>query len=137
MIGHSNYSEQAMSVDSQRPVVTIVGGGMITRIQLLPSIYHLQREGLVTSRQEGMYRRFYPADMQPPPILENGTTESQLRVLKAIQEMPGITQKELSKFLGLKQSTLSYQIDRLTAMGYITSEKQGRKVHYTAKHGAN
>src|SRR5258705_3033383 len=32
---------------SLRMLVTIVGGGMITRDQLLPSIYHLQRLGLV------------------------------------------------------------------------------------------
>ena len=36
-----------MSRDSQKPQVVIVGGGMITRIQLLPSIYQLQREGVV------------------------------------------------------------------------------------------
>ena len=103
-------------------------------------VYHLdvlQREGLITSRQEGMYRKFYSADIKPPPILENGTTEAQLRVLKAIQEMPGVTQKELSKFLGLKQSTLAYQIDRLLAMGYIAAEKSGRTVQYTSKHGGN
>jgi len=103
-------------------------------------VYHLdvlQREGLITSRQEGMYRKFYSADVKPPPILENGTTESQFRVLKAIQEMPGITQKELSKFLGLKQSTLAYQIDGLLAMNYIIAEKRGRTVHYTSKHGGN
>ena len=29
------------------PQVTIIGGGMITKIQLLPSIYQLQREGVV------------------------------------------------------------------------------------------
>ena len=29
------------------PQVSIIGGGMITRIQLLPSIYQLQREGVV------------------------------------------------------------------------------------------
>lgn len=29
------------------PRVTVIGGGMITRVQLLPSIYHLQREGLL------------------------------------------------------------------------------------------
>ena len=103
-------------------------------------VYHLEvlhREGLLRSRSEGMYRRFYTTDTQPPPILENGTTEAQLRVLKAIQEMPGITQKELSRFLGLRQSTLAYQIDRLTAMGYVAAEKQGRKVHYLAKKGGN
>ncbi|MCK4602111.1 MAG: Gfo/Idh/MocA family oxidoreductase, partial [Phycisphaerae bacterium] len=32
---------------TQSPQVTVVGGGMITRIQLLPTIYHLQREGIV------------------------------------------------------------------------------------------
>ena len=29
------------------PQVTIIGGGMITQVQLLPTIYHLQREGLL------------------------------------------------------------------------------------------
>ena len=29
------------------PTVTIIGGGMITRMQLLPTIYHLQREGRI------------------------------------------------------------------------------------------
>jgi len=103
-------------------------------------VYHLevlQKEGLVTSRQEGMFRRFYPRDMQLPPLVENGTTEAQLRVLKAIQEMPGITQKELARFLGLRQSTLAYQIDRLAATGSIAGEKTGRKVRYfTRKPGA-
>jgi len=35
------------NIMSSKPQVCIVGGGMITRIQLLPTIYHLQREGLV------------------------------------------------------------------------------------------
>ena len=36
-----------MSQSYDRPPVVIVGGGMITEIQLLPSLYHLQRAGLV------------------------------------------------------------------------------------------
>ena len=31
----------------EKPVVTIVGGGMITQVQILPSIYQLQRLGIV------------------------------------------------------------------------------------------
>src|SRR5439155_17600834 len=99
-------------------------------------VYHLEvlhKEGLLTSRQDGMYRRFYPRDVQPPPLLENGTSEVQLRVVKAIQEMPGSTQKELARVLGLRQSTLAYQIDRLTAIGYVVGETRGRRVHYSAK----
>ena len=30
-----------------KPQITIVGGGMITQVQILPSLYHLQREGVV------------------------------------------------------------------------------------------
>ena len=36
-----------MSKADKAPRVTIIGGGMITRIQLLPTIYHLQREGVI------------------------------------------------------------------------------------------
>ena len=103
-------------------------------------VYHievLEREGLLRSRADGMYRRFYTMEAQPPPLLENGTSEVQLRVLKAIEEMPGITQKELARVLGLRQSTLAYQVDRLAAMGYVAGEKRGRRVHYSAKKGGD
>ena len=36
-----------MSKTDKAPRVTIIGGGMITRIQLLPTIYHLQRERVI------------------------------------------------------------------------------------------
>ena len=36
-----------MNATDNKPAVTIVGGGMITGMQLLPSIYHLQRSGVV------------------------------------------------------------------------------------------
>ena len=32
---------------SNKPEVCIIGGGMITQVQILPSIYHLQRQGVV------------------------------------------------------------------------------------------
>ena len=32
---------------SSKPDVCIVGGGMITQVQILPSLYHLQRQGLI------------------------------------------------------------------------------------------
>ena len=36
-----------MASDSSRPAVTVVGGGMITGMQLLPTIYHMQRQGAI------------------------------------------------------------------------------------------
>jgi len=45
-----------------RPRVTIVGGGMITRIQLLPTIYQLQRQGVVGE--------IHVCALDSPPITE-------------------------------------------------------------------
>jgi len=36
-----------MASQNVKPTVSIVGGGMITGMQLLPSIYHMQRQGLL------------------------------------------------------------------------------------------
>ena len=36
-----------MNQTSDAPKVTIVGGGMITGMQILPTIYHMQRRGLL------------------------------------------------------------------------------------------
>ena len=69
-----------MGSDNERPRVTIVGGGMITRIQLLPSIYHLQREGmlgdihvcalnaapLIELRNDPALRRGFPGQLFTP-----------------------------------------------------------------------
>ncbi len=46
----------------QAPQITIIGGGMITQIQLLPTIYQLQREGLVGE--------IHVCALNSPPILE-------------------------------------------------------------------
>ena len=37
----------AIEINASAPRVTIIGGGMITKVQLLPTIYHLQREGVI------------------------------------------------------------------------------------------
>ena len=36
-----------MTNPNEKPRVAVIGGGMITQIQLLPTLYHLQREGLI------------------------------------------------------------------------------------------
>ena len=36
-----------MANATEKPQLTIIGGGMITQVQILPTIYHLQREGVI------------------------------------------------------------------------------------------
>lgn len=98
--------------------------------------YHLEvlsRAGLIKARQDGIYKRFYPANVPIPPSNGNGVSEVQLRVFNLIKEAPGITQKELARLLGVRQSTLNYQVSRLEEKGFVTEERKGRKVHYFPK----
>ncbi len=97
--------------------------------------YHLEvlhRSGLITSRQDGIYKRFYPTNVPIPPANGNGVSEVQMRVLKVIKDTPGVTQKELAKLFEIRQSTLNYQVTKLGEKGLIKMEKRGRNVHYFA-----
>ncbi len=98
--------------------------------------YHLEvlsREGLIRSRQDGIYKRFYPSNMPIPPSNGGNLSEVQMRVFNLIRESPGVTQKELARLLDVRQSTLNYQISRLQERGFVAEERKGRKVHYYAK----
>ncbi|UCF35391.1 MAG: Gfo/Idh/MocA family oxidoreductase, partial [Acidobacteriota bacterium] len=55
---------------SKPPQITIIGGGMITRTQLLPSIYHLQREGLVGEIHICALNAAPLAELREDPVLK-------------------------------------------------------------------
>jgi predicted transcriptional regulator len=98
--------------------------------------YHLEvlsRSGLITSRLDGIYKRFYPTNVPIPPSNGGGISEVQQRVLTVIRDTPGITQKEIARLFGIRQSTLNYQVTRLEEKGLISAEKRGRSVHYFPK----
>jgi D-galacturonate reductase len=59
-------------VSNTLPCVTVVGGGMITRIQLLPTIYHLQREGLLGDIHICALNAQPLAELQSDPALKRG-----------------------------------------------------------------
>lgn len=73
------------------PEVLIVGGGMITQVQILPSIYHLQRQGIVgdikvcalnsgplrkLAEDEVLTQGFAGQSFQPFPSLETNPDEN-------------------------------------------------------------
>jgi len=97
--------------------------------------YHLdvlERSGIIRSRLDGIYKRFYPANMPIPPLNGNGVSEVQQRVLTVIKESPGISQKEIAALFGIRQSTLNYQVTKLEEKGLVKAQRKGRKVQYFA-----
>jgi len=95
------------------------------------AVYHLrllEKEGYVVSRNDRTFKRFYPKGMKLPPNNGAPLSELQQRILSCVRQAPGICQKEIVGALGLRQSTLEYQIQKLVDAGLIKREKAGRKV---------
>jgi predicted dehydrogenase len=63
---------------AQAPQINIIGGGMITQIQLLPTIYHLQREGLVGEIHVCALNSPPILDLQNDPVLKKGFPGQQI-----------------------------------------------------------
>jgi predicted transcriptional regulator/nitrous oxidase accessory protein NosD len=114
--------------------------GAIRKALSLPNgtaVYHLgvlEKLGYVVSKNDGIYKRFYPKGSTLPPDESAQLSEISERILSCIKEAPGIGQKEIASLLGLHQSTLEYQIKVLVKAGLIRLEKVGRRVcYYSAK----
>jgi len=107
-----------------------LGAGTVT--------YHLgvlERTGLVASRMDHVYKRYYPKGV-PPPETNGGTlSEVQVRIVHAVRDLPGVSQKELARMMGLRQPTMSYQVARLEERGLIREERRGRHVRYFSREG--
>jgi parallel beta-helix repeat protein len=103
--------------------------------------YHLnvlEREKLIKSSRDGLYKRFYPADMSRSDIEkieENGhkLSKKQKTILQTIKDKPGISQKEIVMLSRLKQPTVNYNLGVLTDNNVIYSKKDGRETKYYFK----
>lgn len=94
-------------------------------------VYHLtvlEKQGLIKSEKIGQYRRFYPVGRC---IEDTGAMELddlQKEILDAINEKPGISQKDISKFVDVSIRGINYHIWLLKKGGYINIIKEGNIV---------
>ncbi|MFI9345298.1 MarR family winged helix-turn-helix transcriptional regulator [Streptomyces sp. NPDC052773] len=56
-----------------------------------------------------------------------GVTTAQLGALFAVQDQPGLTQQQLARTLGLRQSAVTPLVGRLTAAGLVTKSAHPRE----------
>jgi predicted transcriptional regulator len=96
----------------------------------------LERAGVVRSRQDGMFKRFYPAGMKIPR--ENGGEISEIQriLLGKVAESPGISQKEMGILLGLSKGVINYHVKVLLGKQLIKVIKKGRKTQCFLQPGA-
>lgn len=95
--------------------------------------YHvrmLEREKLVKSQLDGVYKRFYPADMIVPGSDHLELTKIQRIICELITDKPGINQRDVAALLNLSSATVNYHIDTLIKKNHVRRERVGMKVRY-------
>ncbi len=97
--------------------------------------YHLrilEKEKFIKSRNDGLFRRFYPYDMNIPKLKQPEYVEIQLShfqdsLVDLIRAKPGITQKELAKLAGASPQVVNYHVGVMGSFGIIKLEREGNK----------
>ncbi|UCG68333.1 MAG: winged helix-turn-helix transcriptional regulator [Thermoplasmata archaeon] len=91
--------------------------------------YHLQvleREGFIKSKNNGIYKHFFPAEIKLPPKIIR-MTDVQKIILKKIRENPGISQNKIAESMGGSSSTVNYNINILAKKGIVDLKRVGKK----------
>jgi parallel beta-helix repeat protein len=86
--------------------------------------YHLrvlERENVIVSKRDGMYKRFYPKNVKIPKNYRR-LSDVQKRIVKTINEFEGITQTEIANKLDISPQVVNYHVKILESGGIVRSE---------------
>jgi len=109
-----------------------------TKISLPTAKFHLDKlveSGYVIARLSGKKKVYTLADMVDDSIVEilAVLNEDMInKIYRQINDMPGISQKELCEFVQLSHQGISRYISKMIKLGLIRDLKTGRNVRYFA-----
>ena len=88
-------------------------------------INRLERAQFLTSRQDGMYRRFYIAG--PKAEMSFVLSDIQKSILNVIRDNRGISQAKIAKEVGVSRMVVNYHVNILSKAGFIMVRLKGRE----------
>jgi predicted transcriptional regulator len=98
----------------------------LTNGSLAHHLRTLEREGFIKSKRFGIYRRFYPMNMQIP-MDEFEVNDVQRTIMGIISKNPGISQKDIASNINLTPPTVNYHIGILNHEGLVHVARNGRR----------
>lgn len=102
----------------------------VTNGTLAHHLRTLEMQGFVKALRDGIYKRFYPVEMQIPRDKGIRLSDLQEHILGLIHDDGGPSQQEIADRLGVSQQTVSYNLRHLGHEGLIRMEKLGRTKRY-------
>jgi predicted transcriptional regulator len=117
---HYNYIKRALRINN---------GALAYHLNVL------EHDEMIASRNDGIYRRFYPKDAAIPEAESNDGTHythvqlngTQDKIIMLIQKNPGLTQKDIAKELGKSNQVVNYNINAMAELGLVELKRQGNK----------
>jgi predicted transcriptional regulator len=100
--------------------------------------YHLntlEKEDYIKSKRDGMYKRFYPKNMEVPAKPKMRLSPVQQNIFDVIKISPKITQKDIAEALKISQQVVSYHVNQLIELGVLRSERVGNTLTYYIEKG--
>lgn len=91
--------------------------------------YHLrvlEREGYIRSRMDGIFKRFYPADMKLPTTQRNISSFQEV-ILTIVKNNQGLSQKDIAKRIGASSQVINYHVKILEDSGLIRVDRSRRR----------
>jgi predicted transcriptional regulator len=96
-------------------------------------IYHLKQlieAHIIYSREDGVKKRFYPADSPNPKDDGPNFIDIQEKIIGIIKDNSGIGQKEIASSMGISHQVASYHLKKMERKGLIDKEMVGRESKY-------
>ena len=99
-----------------------------TKLQLGNGVlnYHLhllEKKNLIKANKDGIYKRYYPMTLMIPKGASRRLSKTQEKIVKLINERPGILQQEISTSLRISRQLTSYHVRKLVRNGTLKTIK--------------
>jgi len=103
--------------------------------QLEYHLHYMEHRGLLDSKEDRYYKRFYPVEMSATDrrLLSAIRQEKPRQIVLIVVQQPGIDHKTLQKEMGIGASSLSFYMKDLIAKEVVEKKREGRRSLYTVK----
>ena len=103
--------------------------------QLEYHLHYLEQRGLLDSKEDRYYKRFYPSEMSATDrrLLSAIRQEKPRQIVLLVLKEPGIDHKTLQKELGIGASSLSFYMKDLIDQEILETKREGRRSLYHVK----